>query len=54
MLRFYSVNFIIIPKFGDTAYDLLDRAVNDTGPYADCTICGNLTKFMMPIVCDKK
>jgi hypothetical protein len=32
------VNFIIIPKFGDIVHDLLDRAVNDTGPYADCTI----------------
>jgi hypothetical protein len=35
----FSVNLIIIPKFGDIVYDLLDsRVVNDTGPYAGCII----------------
>jgi hypothetical protein len=38
-VRSFSVNFIIIiSKFGDAVHDLLDRAVNGPGPYADCTI----------------
>lgn len=50
MVRSFSVNFIIIPKFGDIVYDLLERAWMTLVHMFIAQFGGNLTKFMLSIV----